>query len=152
MTHFKQQLWAICSHCSLKKSGHERSALVALYKRVTAYRSRRSLKKSNMSDSLVIWENCLQKMSDSLDFLHFLTVLSGLFKEQIDRIAHDALYKRATMSDSLRLLLKKERIHSFFWANCSFAHKKRVIPSKNRFIRSKIFDKRTHQLCRAQID
>ena len=55
----------------VKKSESERIALIALYKRVT--RAYRFLTKSDVSDSLVYWEQialslfCSQKTSDSLE-------------------------------------------------------------------------------------
>ena len=49
----------------LQKSYCERFSHVALYKRAMwENRSRRSLKKGNVSDSLVIRGNCSQKKSD----------------------------------------------------------------------------------------
>ena len=86
-----------------------------------------------MSDSLVICANCSQKMSYLLEkihiFLHVFTAfpllipksesLLSLFspslfcKERLERFAHIALYKKATMSE---LLFP------------SFAHKKRWKP------------------------
>ena len=41
------------------------------------------------------------------------SLICSFFKEQLERLAHVALYKRATMSDSLRLLMTKERPKRF---------------------------------------
>ena len=60
---------------------------------------------------------------------------SSFFKEWHGIFDHVALYKRATVRESLRSLITNERP----WAicsRCSFAHKKRVIRSKNRWANS----------------
>ena len=58
-------------------------------------------------------------------FAHLL-----FFKERLKQFALVALYKRATMSDSLKSLM------TFSIANCSFAHKKRANRCKNQWANS----------------
>ena len=110
-----------------------------------------------MSDLLVIRANRSQKRAirtknkKNRIFCMFLTVFSFLcprtnhsrhsslsrsfFKEWHGIFDHVSLYKRATVRESLRSLITNERP----WAicsRCSFAHKKRVIRSKNRWANS----------------
>ena len=136
------RLWAICSCSSVKKSNCEQNALITLYKSfMQANRSHRSLKKSAVSDSRF----CSQKKNYSLktinifhhvfdsfsqfflfmpmsESLQSLFALSLFFKEQWEQFALIALYRRATVSESLQSLFTKE------WpkAICSF-------PKGNRY-------------------
>ena len=123
ITQFKEWLWAIHSLCSLQKNDFEWFAHVALYKSVTWTNcSSCSLKKNNVSDSLVIRMNRLQKKSESLKKLTVFPLFMSksksfpslfshllLFKERFEQFAPMAIYKRVTMSDSLRLLMTKEQ-------------------------------------------
>ena len=74
----------------------------------------RSLKKSDVSNLLVIRANQEQKASDLFEkFLFFVSfppfyAYLLFFKEQIEQFAPVALYKRATLSNSLRSLMTKE--------------------------------------------
>ena len=63
VAHFLEQLWAnIRSLRSFQKIDCEQIPLISLYKRATwANRSGRSLKKSTVSDSLMIWVNRAHK-------------------------------------------------------------------------------------------
>ena len=119
IAHFKEQLWAIRSHGSLKKSAREQISLAALYKRATrANRFRHSLKKSDMSDSLMIWANCSQKRvigsTKKLYFLMFLTIyeffhcFSPLFCPRVN------CSSLSLLSCSRRSLRK-----TYLWGNCS---------------------------------
>ena len=143
---------------------------IALNKRAKwANCSCHSLKKSNVSDLFVIRVNRLQKQSDLLEkFIFFICYwqffpffmpksesLPSLFahllffKERLEQFSPIALYKRATVSDLLRSLMKKEQrdrfakvahdkratgaFCSFSQANCSYSHKKQANCSKNRW-------------------
>ena len=93
---------------------------------------RNSLKKSDVSDPLIIGENRSQKramtpigLCSCALFLKAMGVINSrrsLHKSEREQFAPITLYKRATMSDS------------FFFKNKllfrTFAHKKRAIPSK----------------------
>ena len=69
ITHFKERLWAIRSCRSFKKSNPEQIALIAFYKRATVSKlllslftkerpwAKHSLKKSDVSDSLLVQAN-----------------------------------------------------------------------------------------------
>ena len=122
-----------CSCHSLQKSNHEPIALVALYKKMTRVnRSYRLLKKSNMSDSIVICSFALKKRvihkKKFVVFIMFLTVITVFplfmpksksllllfapllfYKEQGEHFALVALYKRVAVSNSLPSLFKKEQ-------------------------------------------
>ena len=75
----KERPWANRSRPNLKKSVNEQIAIIALLKRVTVSKLLSiSLKKSNVSDLLVIRANCSKNMSNSLKkriFRRFLTFL-----------------------------------------------------------------------------
>ena len=125
-----------------KKSDCEQNALVTLYKSfMQANRSHRSLKKSAVSDLRF----CSQKKSYSLktinifhhvfdsfsqfflfmpmsESLQSLFALSLFFKEQWEQFALIALYRRATVSESLQSLFTKEWLQAI----CSF-------PKGNRY-------------------
>ena len=77
ITHFKEQLLAIGSHCILQKSECEWFAHVTLYER--ANHSCCSLKKSNVSDSLLIRANRSQKTIESLDKPMYHVTLSSMY-------------------------------------------------------------------------
>ena len=120
---YKEQPW----------TNHEQFTHIALYRRANC--SRHSLKKSDVSDLLVILSNSLQKTSDSLEkfvflyvfdsFSHFLSsraIHSGcslliadalFFKERLEQFTPIALYTRVTMINSLRSLMTKERRELF---------------------------------------
>ena len=113
IAHFKERPWAIHSHRSLQKNDHEQFAQVVLYKRAI------------VSDSLFKKEQCKWFSHDSSKLLakneriafknsYFSYVLDSFppFYAQ-ERIAPVALYKRLTMSDSLRSLMTKERREKF---------------------------------------
>ena len=106
----------------------------ALYKRATVSKLlSNSLRKSDLSDSLVIWANRSQKTSNLLKktyFCMFLTVFHSVstifcqiselllvlftqllfFKDQRDQFINVALYKRATVSKSLPSIFTKEQL------------------------------------------
>ena len=85
--------WVICSRRSLQKSNLERISHVTLYKRAAwANHSCRSLKKSNVSDLIVIQANLLQKTSDSLEnsFFSYVLTIFHLFYAQ-EQISHRSL-------------------------------------------------------------
>ena len=126
---------------------------VAIYKRTNC--SHGFFKESDVNDSLLIRVNCLPKMNDLLKQFVFLcpranhshrsSLICSFLKSGLSNLAHVPLYKRATVSDLLRLLNTIE----WLWALCSgcswqksdrsdllfftreslfhsFAHKKRV--------------------------
>ena len=108
-------LRVICSYCSLKKSDCEQIALVALNKRGSVSNSLRSLmtnkwpwandsrlcvKKSNMSDLLVIranwslkWAICSGK-KHILCFWHFFTAFPFYTQEQISPVALHSVFTK----------------------------------------------------------
>ena len=111
------------------KSDGERFTHIVLYKRTTMSNllksfftkerslAIRSLKKSNVSDSPMIRANCSQKWKNeriAFKNSYFSYVLDSFppFYAQ-ERIAPVALYKRLTMSDSLRSLMTTERREKF---------------------------------------
>ena len=112
-------LLLIRSKSLILKSDREQFAHVVLYKR--ANRCHRSLKYSNLSDSLAIQVNRSQKTSDWLEKFVFYACFwlfspfyvqkqiapvahSLFFKERLERFAPVVLYKRTTVSD-LRITL-----------------------------------------------
>ena len=140
----KERQWVIRSGRSGQKSNVSESLSSLMTKERHEWFARDSsqslLKKSNSHEE-----------KKNLIFCMFLTVFSFLcprtnhsrhsslsrsfFKEWHGRFDHVALYKRATVRESLRSLITNERP----WAicsRCSFAHKKRVIRSKNRWANS----------------
>ena len=157
IAHIKEQLWAICSRHSLKKSRRERIALVAIYKRATVSKSLSiSLNKGDISEFL------MKKNILFVRFWLFLTVFPPFYAQEWmapvalcsvalferaawaicsfyslknsnhEQIASVALYKRATMSVSLLSPMTKERLECMSESLvCPFAHKKLVIRSKN---------------------
>ena len=131
-------IWSLLFHWKLLilKSDCEGFAYVALYKRAIVsnslmwlftkegMRANTLLKKSNVSDALVIQANCLQKMSDlqkNCFFHRFLTFsplfmncfrcssLIRSFHKWLEQFAPVTLYKSVSLSNSLRLLMPKER-------------------------------------------
>ena len=120
-----------------------------------ANRSRRSLKKIDVSDSRLIWANCSLKMGDSFEkfvffrwfwqFVPFFMPKSQslpmlfahllFFKERLDWFALVTLHKRATMSDSLRLLMTKKQL----WAIRSGCSWQKSNESNLLFFTSKSF-------------
>ena len=147
ITHFKERLWAIRSCRSFKKSNPEQIALIAFYKRATVSKlllslftkerpwAKHSLKKSDVSDSLLVQAN--PKICPRAN-CYCCSLLYHSFLKRVTGAIH-ALYKRVTMSKSLSLLFSKERREQFALFQkgialllfCSLAHKKWVIRSKN---------------------
>ena len=119
IAHFKDWLWAICS-----------------------------LKKSFVSDKLVIWANSSQETCESLNkfvffvcFLFFmpksesilsLFAYSLIFKEQLERFPKDQLW---AICSGLSWQKSKGSDLLFTWAICSF-HKQWAKRSKNRWANS----------------
>ena len=116
IAHFKEQLWAICSPCSLKKERPERIALVALYKRERKW---------------VIRIFCMfftafplfRPKSESLPSLSLCHFFSSLI----------ALYKRGTVRDLLfftsKSLFRSQNSKQFAWK----AKERIPCPVKNLF-------------------
>ena len=103
-----------CSISLILKSNHEQFAHIALYKRVTMNNSLMSLfKKEPCEVLLVIRANHLQKRSNLLKKSYFLYVFDSFSpfyaQKRIAPVAPVTLYKRVTMSDSLRSPMTKER-------------------------------------------
>ena len=135
---------AICSGGSLQKSDHEQITPIALKKRATwvihlwferiTLKYKQFTRKSSYFSYVLTSFHCFSSffifMSESL-LLLFAHLL--FFKERRERIAPVAIYKRATVRESLRSLMTKKSyssICSFSRANCSFTHKNRAIWSK----------------------
>ena len=111
IAHFKDRLWAIRSHLSLQKSDREWFTHVALYKRANC--SRHSLKKSNVSNLLLIQANWLQKMRDlhkKFIFLYVFDWFSPFYAQE--GIAHDALCSFAICSKN-RWAIPNPGIHKY---------------------------------------
>ena len=135
IAHFKEGPWAILSCRSLQKS----KLLLSLFKKEQC-----ELFAHDSSEGLAIKWAIRSKNSyfsyvfDSFPLLFLLKseLLPSLFahllffKERLKQFALVALYKRATMSDSLKSLM------TFSIANCSFAHKKRANRCKNQWANS----------------
>ena len=121
----KEQPWANRSRLSFKKSDHEGIALVTLYKRETLSKSRMiSLKKSNISDLLMIRANCSKKISNLLKKTYYCMFLTNLDSfspfvcPRANRLSCYLLsrsFLKSKGSDSFSSLFKKEQQ----WANWS---------------------------------
>ena len=111
----KERQWAIPSHHSLQKSDCEQLAQVALYKRamwvIRSWLRKSLLKNEQITQKIHIF--CMffcqffplfpkSKLYPSL-FAHSL-----FFKEQLERFAPVAHYKRTTLRDSLLLLFTSD--------------------------------------------
>ena len=124
---------AICSGGSLQKSDHEQITLIALKKRATwvihlwferiTLKYKQFTRKSSYFSYVLTSFHCFSSffifMSESL-LLLFAHLL--FFKEWRERIAPAAIYKRATVRESLRSLMTKKAIVAFALFHGQIAH------------------------------
>ena len=108
----KEPLWANQSRLTLKKSNCEQIAFVAVYNRATLSKLLSiHLKKSDISDSLVIQANRFQKTSDSLEknvfFICFrqFTVFLLFYAKRANPSCRSSLSRSFLKIDGINLLL-----------------------------------------------